>query len=88
MVALVGDGGLGMTMAELETSIRVGARVVVVAYDNEQYGTIRMWQERRGTGIGVGTDLGPIERTAIREVWHVVRDDGGRFLGLEAVEDD
>ena len=65
VVALVGDGGLGMTMAELETSIRVGARVVVVAFDNEQYGTIRMWQERRGTGQGVGTDLGPIDFAAI-----------------------
>jgi acetolactate synthase-1/2/3 large subunit len=65
VVALVGDGGLGMTMAELETSIRVGARVVVVAFDNERYGTIRMWQERRGTGIGVGTDLGPVDFAAI-----------------------
>ena len=65
VVALVGDGGLGMTMAELETSVRVGARVVVVAFDNERYGTIRMWQERRGTGIGVGTDLGPVDFAAI-----------------------
>jgi acetolactate synthase-1/2/3 large subunit len=65
VVALVGDGGLGMTMAEIETSIRVGARVVVVAFDNERYGTIRMWQERRGTGIGVGTDLGPVDFAAI-----------------------
>jgi len=65
VVALVGDGGLGMTMAELETSIRVGARVVVVAFDNERYGTIRMWQDRRGTGVGVGTDLGPVDFAAI-----------------------
>jgi acetolactate synthase-1/2/3 large subunit len=65
VVALVGDGGLGMTMAELETSIRVGARVVVVAFDNERYGTIRMWQERRGTGIGVGTELGPLDFAAV-----------------------
>ncbi len=65
VVAMVGDGGLAMTMAELETSIRVGARVVVLAFDNERYGTIRMWQDRRGTGIGVGTDLGPIDFAAI-----------------------
>ncbi len=65
VVALVGDGSLGMTMAELETSIRVGARVVVVAFDNERYGTIRMWQERRGTGIGVGTELGPLDFAAV-----------------------
>jgi acetolactate synthase-1/2/3 large subunit len=65
VVALVGDGGLGMTLAELETSVRVGAKVVVVVFDNEQYGTIRMWQERRGTGIGVGTELGPVDFAAI-----------------------
>jgi acetolactate synthase-1/2/3 large subunit len=65
VVAMVGDGGLAMTMAELETSIRVGARVVVLAFDNERYGTIRMWQDRRGTGMGVGTDLGPIDFAAI-----------------------
>jgi acetolactate synthase-1/2/3 large subunit len=65
VVALVGDGGLGMTLAELETAVRVGARVVVVCFDNERYGTIRMWQDRRGTGVGVGTDLGPVDFAAI-----------------------
>jgi acetolactate synthase-1/2/3 large subunit len=65
VVALVGDGGLGMTMAELETSVRVGARVVVVAFDNERYGTIHMWQQQRGTGVGVATELGPVDFAAI-----------------------
>ncbi len=65
VVALVGDGGLGMTMAEIETAVRVAARVIVVVFDNERYGTIRMWQERRGTGIGVATDLGPVDFAAI-----------------------
>jgi acetolactate synthase-1/2/3 large subunit len=65
VVALVGDGGLGMTMAELETTVRLGIRVVVVAFDNERYGTIRMWQERRGTGVGVGTELGPLDFAAV-----------------------
>ena len=65
VVALVGDGGMAMTMAELETAVRTGARVVVLVFDNERFGTIRMWQERRGTGIGVGTDLGPVDFAAI-----------------------
>ena len=65
VVALVGDGGLAMSMAELETAVRVGARVVVVVFDNERYGTIRMWQERRGTGVGVATELGPVDFAAI-----------------------
>jgi acetolactate synthase-1/2/3 large subunit len=65
VVALVGDGGLAMTMAELETAVRAGARVIVVVFDNERYGTIRMWQERRGTGVGVATELGPVDFAAI-----------------------
>ncbi len=65
VVALVGDGGLAMTLAELETAVRVGARVVVIAFDNERYGTIRMWQEQRGTGVGVATELGPVDFAAI-----------------------
>jgi acetolactate synthase-1/2/3 large subunit len=80
VVALVGDGGLAMTMAELETAVRVGARVVVVVFDNERYGTIRMWQERRGTGVGVATELGPVDFAAIARACgargvHVNRDD-------------
>lgn len=65
VVALVGDGGLGMTLAELETAVRAGTTVVVVVFDNERYGTIRMWQERRGSGIGVATELGPVDFAAV-----------------------
>ena len=64
-VALVGDGGLGMTFAELETAVRERARVIVVVFDNQRYGTIRMWQERRGSGQGVATELGPVDFAAI-----------------------
>jgi acetolactate synthase-1/2/3 large subunit len=65
VVALVGDGGLAMSMAELETAVRENARVVVLAFDNERYGTIRMHQERREGSEPVGTDLGPIDFAAI-----------------------
>lgn len=65
VVALVGDGGVAMTMAELETAVREQARVIVVVFDNERYGTIRMWQERRGTGQGIATELGSVDFAAI-----------------------
>ncbi|HET7169673.1 MAG TPA: thiamine pyrophosphate-dependent enzyme [Candidatus Limnocylindrales bacterium] len=65
VVALAGDGGLAMTMAELETATRESARIIVVVFDNERFGTIRMWQARRGTGEGVATELGPIDFTAV-----------------------
>jgi acetolactate synthase I/II/III large subunit len=65
VVALAGDGGLAMTMAELETAVREHARVVVIVFDNERYGTIRMWQDKRGTGEGVATELGPLDFAAV-----------------------
>jgi acetolactate synthase-1/2/3 large subunit len=77
VVALVGDGGLGMTLAELETAVRIGTRVVVIVFDNERYGTIRMWQERRGTGQGVATELGPVDFAAV-----------GRAMGARGVRVD
>jgi acetolactate synthase I/II/III large subunit len=74
VVALVGDGGLAMTMAELETAVREHARVIVMVFDNERYGTIRMWQDRRGTGSEIGTELGPVDFAAI-----------GRAMGARGV---
>jgi thiamine pyrophosphate-dependent acetolactate synthase large subunit-like protein len=37
-VAAVGDGGLFLALAELETAARVGARLLVVVYDDAAYG--------------------------------------------------
>ena len=60
----VGDGGLGMTLSEIETAVRMGLRTIVLVFDNQRYGMIRMYQERRGAGIGVATDLGPLDFAA------------------------
>jgi acetolactate synthase-1/2/3 large subunit len=69
VVAVAGDGGFAMTMAELETAVREKAKVVAIVFDNERYGTIRMHQDRRnGTGEGatpIATDLGPVDFAAI-----------------------
>ena len=63
-VALAGDGGFAMTMAELETAVRERARVVAIVFDNQRYGTIRAHQERLGKGR-IGTDLGPVDFAAV-----------------------
>jgi len=64
VVALVGDGGLGMALAELETAVREHAKVVVLVFDNERYGTIRMHQDREGHEP-IATDLGPFDFAAV-----------------------
>ena len=67
VVALAGDGGFAMTMSELETAVREGARPVVIVFDNARFGTIRVHQEGRGTGVGEATELGPVDFAAIAE---------------------
>src|SRR5262249_2533384 len=47
VVALTGDGGFLMTGQELETAARYGAAILVVVFQNAQYGTIAMHQARR-----------------------------------------
>ncbi|MEO5939736.1 MAG: thiamine pyrophosphate-dependent enzyme [Candidatus Limnocylindrales bacterium] len=67
VVALAGDGGFAMTMAELETAVREKVKLIAVVFDNERYGTIRMHQDERGGGAegAIATDLGPIDFAAI-----------------------
>ena len=67
VVAIAGDGGFAMTMAELETAVREKIKVIAVVFDNERYGTIRMHQDARGGGEAgaIATDLGPIDFAAI-----------------------
>ena len=64
VVALCGDGGLAMTMSELETAVRHGATPVVIVFDNKRYGTIAMHQGNEGRDL-VATELGPIDFAAV-----------------------
>jgi acetolactate synthase-1/2/3 large subunit len=74
VVALVGDGGLGMTLAEVETAVRAGLRTIVLVFDNQRYGMIRTYQDRREGESAPATDLGPIDFAA-----------AGRALGARGV---
>lgn len=66
-VALAGDGGFAMTMADLETAVRERAHVLAVVFDNGRYGTIWRHQQERGTNVGLGTELGPVDFAAVAE---------------------
>jgi acetolactate synthase-1/2/3 large subunit len=66
-VALAGDGGFAMTMADLETAVRERAHVVVVVFDNGRYGTIWRRQRERGDDEGPSTRLGPVDFAAVAE---------------------
>ena len=65
-LAFAGDGGFAMTMSELETAVRLKlAGLVVLVFNNNNFGTIRRHQNREFPGRVVGTDLGKIDFSAI-----------------------
>jgi acetolactate synthase-1/2/3 large subunit len=64
-VAVAGDGGFAMTMAELETAVRERAHVVAVVFDNNRYGMIWRHQAERGGQAGLATQLGAVDFAAI-----------------------
>jgi acetolactate synthase-1/2/3 large subunit len=66
VVAVAGDGGFGMTMAEVQTAVRLGlGAFVVLVLDNGMYGTIAAHQRRQYPGRPVATDLGEADFAAV-----------------------
>jgi acetolactate synthase I/II/III large subunit len=57
VVGFCGDGGFLMTGQELATSLAEGPGPIILLFNNEMYGTIRMHQERRFPGRISGTNL-------------------------------
>jgi acetolactate synthase-1/2/3 large subunit len=57
VVAFVGDGGFLMTGQEIATAFHHGVAPIVLVFNNQMYGTIRMHQERAHPGRVSGTAL-------------------------------
>ena len=57
VVCFVGDGGFLMTGQEIATAFHHGVAPIVFVFNNQMYGTIRMYQERTYPGRVSGTAL-------------------------------
>ena len=57
VVCFAGDGCFQMTGQEFSTAVQAGANILVLVFDNGQYGTIRMHQERHYPGRQSATAL-------------------------------
>jgi acetolactate synthase-1/2/3 large subunit len=57
VVSFVGDGGFLMTGQEIATAFHHGVAPIVLVFNNQMYGTIRMYQERTFPGRVSGTAL-------------------------------
>ena len=64
VACVVGDGGLGMVMAELETAARLGLGITVVVLADDALSQIRAGQERRGYPV-TGTTFTAIDYIAL-----------------------
>jgi acetolactate synthase-1/2/3 large subunit len=57
VITFAGDGEFMMTGQELATAVQYGAGVVMIVFNNNMFGTIRMHQERNYPGRVSGTGL-------------------------------
>lgn len=58
ILALIGDGSLGMSLGEIETLARVGGKVCIVVLNDSSYGNIRQEQILHFNGRTTGVDFG------------------------------
>ncbi|MFD8280513.1 thiamine pyrophosphate-binding protein [Streptomyces solisilvae] len=61
VLALIGDGSLGMSLGEIETLARVGGNVCVIVFNDSSYGNIRQEQELHFNGRTTGVDFGRVD---------------------------
>jgi acetolactate synthase-1/2/3 large subunit len=50
VVAFTGDGGLGMTLAEIETAVRLSLRIIVIVFNDAALSLIKLKQKPAGQG--------------------------------------
>jgi acetolactate synthase-1/2/3 large subunit len=64
VVAFTGDGGLGMTLAEIETAVRLRLPVVVVVFNDSALSLIKIKQRPAGHGDAGAVDYRPVSFAA------------------------
>jgi acetolactate synthase I/II/III large subunit len=65
VVAFTGDGGLGMTLAEIETAVRLRLPIVVIVFNDAALSLIKIKQRPVGHGGAAAVDYRPVSFAAI-----------------------
>lgn len=65
VLALIGDGSLGMSLGELETLARVGGKICIVVLNDSSYGNIRQEQVLHFNGRTIGVDFCTVDFGAV-----------------------
>lgn len=82
VLALIGDGSLGMSLGELETLARVGGPVAIVVFNDASYGNIRQEQELHFDGRTIGVDFRDVDFAQVARGMGI---EGDRVDSLEAM---
>ena len=64
VVAFTGDGGLGMTLAEIETAVRLSLRVIVIVFNDAALSLIKLKQKPAGQGGAEAVSYRPVSFAA------------------------
>jgi len=83
VACVIGDGGLGMVMAELETAARLGLGVLILVLADEALSQIRAGQERRSYPA-TGTTFSAIDYIALAGSFGI---DGHEVSTLDELRD-
>ena len=85
---VTGDGEFMMNEAELSTSIRYQAPVLIILMDNQQFGTIRQHQEAHYPDRVSGTQLHNPDFAALANAFgaHGIRVDNDRDIKMSVAE--
>ncbi len=67
VIAFTGDGGLGMTLMEIETAVRLGLRVIVIVFNDSALSLIKIKQRASGQGGNEAVGYGPTSFAAAAE---------------------
>jgi acetolactate synthase-1/2/3 large subunit len=67
VIAFTGDGGLGMTLMEVETAVRLRLRVIVVVFNDSALSLIKIKQRAAGQGGDEAVSYGPTSFAAVAE---------------------
>src|SRR5690349_7758744 len=64
VLAFTGDGGLGMTLAEIETAVRLSLRVIVIVFNDAALSLIKIKQKPAGHGGDAAVRYRPVSFAA------------------------
>ncbi len=82
IVAFTGDGGLGMTLAEVETAVRLSLRIAVVLFNDGALSLIKIKQRPAGQGDAEAVSFGPVSYARAAEAMGAVGIDVSTETGL------